>query len=110
IDKKFISHWLLVSTIAVHVIYSDLNSDLNRQESDSSDTMTFLPSGSSSYMTIEGLYKHLLKNGINQIIKSDRSVIEYLDLEQRIEGAGNVLILLHLKHWKSSRKLYFKNY
>lgn len=110
IDKKFISHWLLVSTIAVHVIYSDLNSELNRQEGGSNNTITFLPSGNSSYMTIEGLYKHLLENVIRQIIKSDRSMSEYLDLEQRIEGAGNVLILLHLKHWKSSRKDYFKTY
>ena len=109
IDKYFLSNWLFVTAVAVHLIYSDskteaLDNDSKTTEIDLDSKTTILPSKSKSGLTIHEIISSIIPKIVGALTYLKTDLTDFLDLDQRIEAAVTIVILIHLKHWDDNSK------
>lgn len=104
-NHKFITNWLLVNSVALHTIKTDLKKQPFEVEDGLDQKTTILPYQKKGELTIDEISTKLVMGIVGRLSMDTYkiSIEDYLEPEKRLTGAVKMLEIIHLKHWSEPK-------
>jgi hypothetical protein len=113
ISQPFISYWLLVAAIVLHVILNDakkkgISDTFGDDEAMSLDEKTTIaPFPYKKKLSINDIVSKSIPRIVGRITASKQDLKNFLDVDQRIDGCINILAVIHLQYRKEEERETF---
>lgn len=109
INEHFISNWLLVTAIAVHIILNDAKTEASSSSDYNSGTdldkkTTILPYQDEKEISINDIVSKIIPRIVGRLTLAKIELSKMLDRDQRIDAVVNLILLVHLQHWKERER------